>query len=191
MTHKEVDGTISLYKLIGTFVMNLKDVNEYLNYDPSTGLFTWIKQRKGSRGVGELAGSINTHHKTGKKYSFIHFMGEQCRAHRLAWFIMKGKECKTQIDHIDGNGTNNAWSNLRSTDNQGNSRNKRLYKVNKTGVSGVRWHKKARKWVAGIQSEGKNVHLGLFVDFDKAVKARRDAELKYGYHENHGESRPL
>jgi len=169
----------------------LKSLREKFAYDSMTGIITWKVHQKGSRGVGNQAGSINTHYKTGKRYIFIHINGKQWRAHRLAWFLYYGVEPEFEIDHINGNGTDNSILNLRMTDTQGNSRNQRIRSTNTSGVIGVRWVKKASKWVAGIHDSGKNVHLGLFIDFEKAVEARRNAEKLYGYHKNHGTVRPL
>ena len=41
------------------------------------------------------------------------------------------------------------------------------------------WHKKAKKWMASIAVDRKSIYLGLFENFEDAVKAREDAELKY------------
>lgn len=169
----------------------LDSLSKILSYDSLTGIFTWKVNMKGSRGVGNQAGSVNTHPKTGKRYIFIHTLGKQWRAHRIAWFMYYGVEPENEIDHINGDGTDNSIINLRMTDTQGNSRNQRIRSTNTSGVIGVRWNKKANKWVAGIHDEGKNVHLGLFSDFNEAVAVRKQAEKEYGYHHNHGSERPL
>ena len=56
---------------------------------------------------------------------------------------------------------------------------------------GVRLNKPTNSWVASIRCDGKNVHLGLFKDFNKAVQSRKLAEKLLGYHQNHGSNRPL
>ena len=170
--------------------MNEK-LKEILDYNPVTGQLTWKADRRCKVKIGDVAGSINTHHKTGKKYILIGTLGKQYRAHRVAWFIYHGTEPEFEIDHINGDGTDNRIVNLRMTTTQGNSRNQRNRSTNTSGVMGVRWVKKANKWVAGISHKGKNVHLGLFTDFNEAVKVRKAAEKLYGYHPNHGSNRPL
>lgn len=40
--------------------------------------------------------------------------------------------------------------------------------------------------MAQIKVKGKNIYLGLFVDFNNAAKARAEAEVKHGFHKNHG-----
>lgn len=170
---------------------NITELKRLLEYNPETGIFTWKVNRKGSKGMGSQAGSVNTHHKNNKRYIFIHTLGKQWRAHRLAWLFMKGEECENQIDHINGNGLDNRWSNLRETNHQGNSRNMRLRPNSKSGCTGVRWYKPTSKWVASIHVEGKNKHLGLFTDLSEAIKVRKNAEIEYGYHTNHGSVRDL
>jgi hypothetical protein len=54
-----------------------------------------------------------------------------------------------------------------------------VQKNNTSGVTGVTWHSKMNKWQASIRFKGSHVHLGTFSGFDDAVKARRDAEIKY------------
>ena len=105
---------------------------------------------------------------------------------------MTGHECDTQIDHINGDGTDNRWSNLRSVSSQENSKNQRRRFTNvHSDVMGVRLNKPTNSWVASIRCDGKNVHLGLFKDFNKAVESRKLAEKLLGYHQNHGSNRPL
>ena len=94
-------------------------LQEMLSYSSKTGVFKWKINRKGSRGIGSEAGYVNTHYKTGKKYIFIHTLGRQWRAHRLAWLFHYGKLPSYQIDHINGNGTDNRIANDCNT---GNSR---------------------------------------------------------------------
>ena len=50
---------------------------------------------------------------------------------------------------------------------------------NSSGVPGVVWRKKDRRWSADIGFKGKRYYLGLYDRFDDAVKARKEAEAKY------------
>ena len=59
------------------------------------------------------------------------------------------------------------------------SRNKGVYSSSNTGVAGVGWSKCAQKWRARIQHNNKSVYLGLFENFDDAVRARKTAERLY------------
>lgn len=89
-------------------------------------------------------------------------------------------------DHIDGNTLNNRRCNLRTVDYVGNNRNAELRKDNKTGCPGVCFHRRIGKYQASIKSNKKDIHLGYFDDLNKAIIARKNAEIKFGYHKNHG-----
>lgn len=57
--------------------------------------------------------------------------------------------------------------------------NQKIRSNNTSGVTGVYWNKKLKKYRAYIQKDGKNYNLGFFVNFEDAVKARKEAEIKY------------
>ena len=166
-------------------------MKEYIKYNPETGDLIWIKKRKGIRGIGQKAGSVNTHHKSGNKYVIVHTNGRSWKAHRLAWFLRFGHECPFHIDHINGNGLDNRWCNLRMATPTMNSQNQRRRPNAHSDVMGVRWYKKTEKWTASIFCKGVNYHLGLFENFDDAVRARKEGEVKHKFHENHGKDRPF
>jgi hypothetical protein len=52
---------------------------------------------------------------------------------------------------------------------------------NKTGVAGVCWMKQSSRWYVFYNLNKKQIYLGLYTDFNEAVKVRRQAEIKYGY----------
>lgn len=49
----------------------------------------------------------------------------------------------------------------------------------KSGVRGVSWHKGKQKWRASICVQGKTHELGMFVNIQDAIKARKATEEKY------------
>jgi hypothetical protein len=106
-------------------------------------------------------------------------------AHRVIWKWMTGEEAK-EVDHIDGNRSNNAWNNLRSVTASLNRRNASIRADNTSGVTGVTYVKRRDRWQAGMNIAGKYVYLGLFTSKEEAVLARKVAERKYGFHPNHG-----
>jgi len=83
------------------------------------------------------------------------------------------------IDHIDHNPLNNSRSNLRICTNQQNQMNSGKSKNNKSGVIGVHWNKANEKWRAQITLNNKQIHLGLFDNFEEVCKVRKEAEIKY------------
>ena len=85
----------------------------------------------------------------------------------------------TIIDHVDRNKNNNRKSNLRMCTQTENTRNKSIFKNNKSGVTGVFFRKQINKWVAQIQVSGRHIYLGAYEDKEEAIKSRIEAEIKY------------
>ena len=110
--------------------------------------------------------------------------------HRIIFKMVYGWEPEN-IDHIDGNGCNNRLENIRASNPVENHQNVRKSTRNTSGVVGVSLTRDKRRWRARIRVGKTDVLLGEFRNFDDAVKVRRDAEVEYGYHPNHGSDRPL
>ena len=109
------------------------------------------------------------------------------RQFKIAWFLHTGEDPgDMQIDHIGGQRDRNNFSNLRLVDNQGNAMNQRKRSNNKSGITGVYWHSRDEIWEAKIGVNGKLKNLGSFDDKFEAICARKSAEKRIGYHENHG-----
>jgi len=83
------------------------------------------------------------------------------------------------VDHINHNKNDNRRENLRIVNTPQNSMNKGLTKRNTSGVAGVSYDKRDKRWDAYINWNYKKISLGSFADFNDAVKARKDAEEKY------------
>ena len=108
------------------------------------------------------------------------------RCHRLALHLSGVEIAKgLQVDHIDGDTYNNRLSNLRVVTNQDNQRNAKLNSNNTSGTMGV-YCNPIGKWIAQIRVENKCIYLGGYTNKDDAIKARKAAEVKYGFHKNHG-----
>ena len=108
--------------------------------------------------------------------------GIEYRAHRLAWFYVKGYWPKKEIDHKNRKPSDNRFSNLRKASHAQNIRNRSKAKNNTTGFVGVYWIKRIQKWKAQITLKRKSIHLGIFDNIKEAIKVRRLAAVKY-----HGE----
>lgn len=132
-----------------------------LKYNPETGVFT-SNETNGIR----VRGCIDE-----SGYISIWFAGTRYRAHRLAWFYMTGKMPKDNIDHINGNKSDNRYSNLREADHKQNAHNARLSINNTSGARCVNFSKSDGKWVAGTNRFGKYHNLGRFSDKKQAIKA--------------------
>ena len=151
-----------------------KELKEYLDYTPETGHFIWKKDIGRGR-IGEKAD-----YKNNKGYIQIGIKNKFYLAHRLAFLWMEGYLPENGIDHIDRDKTNNKWNNLREISHLCNTRNRPLRVDNKSGIVGVRWHKKSKKWESTITVD-KKIYLGVFNNLNDAIKARWNAEVKYGF----------
>ena len=81
--------------------------------------------------------------------------------HRLIWFWVTGRWPDHQVDHADGNRTNNRWANLREATFSQNIVNRGPNKNNKCGLKGVFFHPQAKKWRARMYHNKKMYELGL------------------------------
>ena len=94
-----------------------------------------------------------------------------------------------EIDHINGIPSDNRISNLREVSHAQNMQNAKMRADNKSGVTGVSWCKQSEKWIAYICFLGEMETLGRFDVKMEAVRHRREAEERYGFHKNHGKKR--
>ena len=103
------------------------------------------------------------------------------RLHRIVMGVMDKDWRQYQVDHIHGEKSrnDNRKSNLRIATVSQNGMNKGIQSNNTSGVTGVNWDKRRNKWRARIKIDEKEKYLGEFVNFEDAVKARKDAEEKY------------
>ena len=162
----------------------IEDVKRQFSYDPNTGVITRLVDRANGK-AGPVVSSPDN-----RGYLRIRCGDRrQIAQHRIAWLLMTGHWPTEEIDHINGIRTDNRWSNLRSVSRVENQHNRKLPTNNKSGVHGVCWHKSLGKWVAQIRLNEKIKHLGCFSSIDDAIEARKIAEKKYGYHDNHGRLR--
>lgn len=157
---------------------------DYFRYDTNTGKLYWRVTNSNRAPAGSEVASVRN-----CGYVCVRLRGRTFLAHRIIWGMMN-PENKLQpgeeIDHIDHNRENNLLSNLRKTTRKENSRNLSLARNNTSGVTGVSFDKTRGKWRAEIKVEKKLIHLGRFETIDGAIAARKAAEVKYGFHENHG-----
>lgn len=167
-----------------------EELKKLLHYDPETGIFTWLKTAARRLKIGQIAGSIRKD-KDGKSYTLISVNNKRYLAHRLSWLYTHGEFPDEEIDHISGDGIDNRLCNLRSVSRSENCKNMRRNSKNKSGITGVIWRKDASKWAVQISSGRKKINLGLFNNIFDAACARKNAEIKYEFHKNHGSNRPL
>lgn len=175
------------------------DLQRLIAYDAEAGALMWLprssddfpdarhgKARAAAVWNARYAGkdALNNRGKNGYLYGYV--TGQMHLRHRVAWAIHHGEWPNGFIDHINGDRTDNRILNLRVVTAAENQRNRRLLDANTSGVQGVGWSKACGKWRAYISDRNKRLHLGVFDQFEQAVEARKQAETRLNYHENHG-----
>jgi len=160
--------------------INHKELIHHLSYCELTGLFHWKIPTATKIKQGQLAGDTN---KDGIR---IGILGNQYRAHRLAWFYMKGFWPSYNIDHINGNNTDNRIKNLRDVTQSVNVKNACIRKDNTSGYTGIKWEPDRGVYRVYITIKGKYKYLGRTKDLEEAILLRKSHEKELGYHPNHG-----
>lgn len=147
-------------------------LRERVTYDPLTGLFAYNERPQShfrssracnawnARFAGALTGT-----KDSRGHIQIKLDGKRHLAHRMAFLYMDGA-IPDEVDHIDRNKTNNAWSNLRSADRSQNAANRQARGAYVTSS----WRFRAQ-----ICVNYKISHLGTFDTESEAVSAYQKA----------------
>lgn len=131
-------------------------------YNPETGEVKGIKGTAiTKKGRGYIRCQVCDN---GKKHNLF--------GHRLAWYLYYGELPKNQIDHIDGDKTNNRIENLRDVTHQVNG-------WNRLKAKGYSWHKGREKFISHITLNKKLIHLGFFDTAEQARAAYLEAKEKY------------
>ncbi len=144
-------------------------LREILGYDPDSGIFIW-KQcgATAKRREGTIAGGL-----TDEGYWRIYALGWPFKAHRLAFLYQTGAWPRGEVDHINGMKADNRWSNLRDATAFVNQQNKLVARSDNrsSGLLGVTWNKRIKRFQAQIWVRGKITHLGYFDDPEQGHQA--------------------
>lgn len=167
-----------------------------LRYEPHTGKLFWRERGSGlftnplsqiiwnSRFADKPASTIDP-----LGYHKIRIFGRQYLSHRVVWKLVTGDDPRI-IDHLNGDRGDNRFCNLRDSTARENAKNISLRRRSKSGCNGVVWVERKGCWLAQIRDlEGKYVRLGEFENVDDAIRERKSAERRFGFHPNHGKPR--
>jgi hypothetical protein len=156
-------------------------LRELFSYDPLTGILTRLTTRHAGKPCGTL---FNTGHLQ------VGVDGRMTGVHRIAWALHSGQYPTIEVDHINGDGSDNRLCNLRLATSSQNNQNRRLSTRNKTGVKGVFRVKRGKPWRVSVCVNGK-YHITQFDDLDEAKQHACDLRQKL-HHEfaNTGEASP-
>lgn len=141
------------------------EVSAHFRIDYFTGALIRLQSRSNRVKPNTVAGSLR---KDG--YLGVSLLNKQYLVHRIIWLLHYKEWPKDEVDHIDGNRTNNKIENLRISNRFDNNRNRHgPSKSNKLGVLGVYSHK--HKYIATIRVNSKSIYLGLFSTLEEAQAA--------------------
>jgi len=156
-----------------------KKLLSLIKFNELTGLWSWkyrptAKKEWNTRYAHKIAG-------TTLKNGYVHIRidGKLYYAHRLAWFYMTGDWPKEEIDHIDGNPSNNMWENLREATCSENLCNSKKKIDNTSGHKGIYFYEKRNTWYAIIHKNGKRVFYKAFKTKQDAILARNNVIFQY------------
>lgn len=142
----------------------VEDVRAAFDYDTETGIVRWA-QPSGKVRAGDLAGS-----RRARGYINISFRSTNVLAHRLIWAISHGEWPTEQIDHINGDRSDNRICNLRLASQTQNMANVGPRSYSRSGLKGIFQTKRGR-WRAAIGVAGVRKYLGIFGNKADALAA--------------------
>lgn len=143
------------------------------------GNIIWKENRSQRTKAGDVAGSLTF---KGYRRVEVTMCGKtySVATHRIIWEMFKGPIPNgAQIDHVDGDRSNNRIENLRLADSKQNAWNRGLSKANTSGFKGVSFEKKTGKWIAQIRTNGIAGKIGRFNTKEEAAEAYRKADIQY------------
>jgi hypothetical protein len=178
----------------------VEQLRDMLEYDPANGTLRWrvvplkyfqstgySAERKCAAWNGKYAGKVALAHRDKPgSYAYGDVFGTKVYAHRAILAMEHGVWPEADVDHINGDRTDNRLINLRPVSRQVNAMNRSIYSRNRSGVMGVYWDRSRSQWAAEIFVNGVKQHIGRFERLEDAKRARAEREVLLGYHPNHG-----
>lgn len=168
-------------------------LSEIFDYNPETGKLFWRRRPEESFATRQASSTWNTRFAgkeaftsvDGKGYRHGTLCGKSLLAHRVILAMANGR-WPEQVDHINGDRSDNRIKNIREATHQENSRNRRMLKSNTSGIKGVCWSKAAQKWQANIKVNGKQFFLGVFDSLEDAAESVKAKRIEmHGQFSNH------
>ena len=160
----------------------MKDLKDYLRYDPETGYLYWTENLSPNAMAGYRAGCASC----SDGYERIEFEGRQIRSHVAAWYLHTGEMPVGMVDHKDGEGLNNKWENLRLADTSQNTFNIGIKSNNTSGHKGVYWCNTKGKWKWQVDAYGKRKSGSSHKLEDAIDMAKKTRAIMHGEFANNG-----
>jgi hypothetical protein len=148
---------------------------EAIRYEPKTGKCFWLIRGAHRRMPGDEAGSPSK-----DKRIRIRIDGTLYYRYRLAWFYMTGSWPAKNVDHLNGDATDDSWGNLRDVSQVVNIQNRHgAQSNNRSGLLGAH-SAHGGKFTSSIWINKRKRHLGTFDTAEQAhteyMKARRELQ---------------
>ena len=158
----------------------------HLHYDADSGKLIWIRHPNWKffgREAGYIVRTITYGHQRQKAYRHLKFGRKTFPAHRIIWKMQNGPfPLDMEIDHINGDGLDNRYSNLRLVTKQEQARNCARPMSNTSGHVGVRRNRNNKYWDVFVAGK----KYGTFGSYREAVERSDGFRQRLGFHENHG-----
>lgn len=160
-------------------VKNELEVCHLYKYDESSPscLVSTVDRYRGPKNVAKfMSVGDNVGHKDSDGYWIITYMRKRYKAHRIVWALCHGYiDSALDIDHKDGQASNNVLSNLRLVTRAVNQRNQgKSGSTNLAGVVGVTYQK------SGNKGESRGQWLAGWTTLDGELKRKSFSTGKYG-----------
>jgi HNH endonuclease len=144
-------------------------IRSHWRYDPATG-----------KVHGRCDKPIGTVRKDGAMHALVYLPGgvTSVLLHRAAWLLRNGSWPEFEVDHEDGDRSNNRWVNLRLATRSQNRQNLAV-RTKKGGLRGAT--RFGAKWRAQIRVPGarSQTHLGVFETEQEAHEAYCKAKREF------------
>jgi len=156
-------------------MLNADHLRSLLDYDRATGVFVWKMPagRYGRIPAGTRAGSYTS----AEGYGYVTIAGKSYRLSRLAWLYVHGEWPKDQIDHVNGDPSDDRIANLREATQFQNKANCRRYANNTSGFKGVSLDRSKGLYRAYTNKDGRRVYLGRYRTPEEAHAAYAAAAM--------------
>lgn len=169
--------------------ISAQTLSELLRYDAHTGKLYWkprqlsfFRDERASKswhsqncGREALTAKIQNGYRNGSILGRCGF-----RAHRVAWAIFYGEWPSCDVDHINGDPSDNRICNLRLASKPENAQNQAPQSRAKSSrYKGVHWRTERSKWVAMITVNGRKMRVGSFFDEASAAQAYNAAARRF------------
>lgn len=167
--------------------LRYEEVARLFTYDREAGVLYWRIRDRNTIRRKYVAGSSKG---TRDGYRQVNIKGKKYKAHRIIMMLCFGHIPENaEIDHINHVRDDNRLCNLRFVTRSENRKNQSVSSKNTSGVTGVYFSKAKKQYVAQICVDWKVIYLGSYDTLEDAAEARRQADRKYKFNNNHGEGR--